>query len=103
MSRGIQTPGCTITLGSALFSSSPSVNSNPHEIPAGVCRWCRLQASRHSKTRLDFLLLSQIEHANGLVQIETGVQIEQNGISLSVSIQAEPVWTVRTSAQHAGR
>ena len=44
------------------------------------------------KTRLDFLGLSRIVQANGLVQIK------QNGISLSVSIQAEPVLTVCTSA-----
>ena len=36
-------------------------------------------------------------------QIETGVQIDQTGISLIVSIQAEPVLTVRTNVQHAGR
>ena len=40
---------------------------------------------------------------NGIAQIEKRVQIEQNRISLSVSIQAEPVRTVCTSAQYYGR
>ena len=34
---------------------------------------------------------SRIEQAKGLVQNETGMQIEQNGISLSVLIHYEPV------------
>ena len=73
-----------LTSGSARFSSDPRVKPDPHEIPAGVCGWCQLQTSRHSKTRLHFLDFSRIEQANRLAQIETGVQIEQNGISLSV-------------------
>ena len=90
-------------LGPAYFSYDPSVNGDLHEILAGVCGLCGLWTSRRSKTRLDFLDPSRIVQANGLAQMETKVQIEQNGISLSVSIQAEPVWTIHTSAQRAAR
>ena len=46
---------------------------------------------------------SRIGQAKRLAQIETGVQIEWNGISLRVLIQSEPVRTVRTNVQLAGR
>ena len=88
-------------MGSARFSSKPNINRDAWEISAGVCGQCELRASRRLKTRLDFLLsrsnISRIEQAKGLAQIE------QNGIPLSVLMQAEPVWTVRTSAQHVDR
>ena len=47
------------------------------------CLW----SSRRSKTRLDFLDLSRIVQGKGLAQ---------NGISLIVSMQAEPVRTVQS-------
>ena len=90
-------------LGSAGFSSNARVNRDAHKIRAGVCGQCGLRALRGSKTRSDFLGLSRIMQAKGLAQIQTGVQMVENGISICVSMQAEPVRTVRTSGQHADR